>query len=52
MILIAYKIRCRLFHGEKNPLLEVNREVVEAADQAITPIMNWILQRKFSGENF
>lgn len=42
MILIAYKIRCRLFHGEKNPLLEVDREVVEAADQVIAPIMKWV----------
>lgn len=46
MILIAYKIRCRLFHGEKNPLLEVDREVVKAADQVIAPIMDWILQCK------
>lgn len=43
MILIAYKLRCRLFHGEKNPLLEVDQNVIEAADQVILPIMKWIL---------
>lgn len=43
MILIAYKLRCRLFHGEKNPLLEVNQNVIDAADQVIRPIMKWIL---------
>lgn len=43
MILIAYKIRCRLFHGEKNPLLEVNQAVIKAANQVITPILNHII---------
>lgn len=43
MILIAYKLRCRLFHGEKNPLLEVDQNVIDAADQVILPIMKWIL---------
>lgn len=33
MIKIAYKIRCRLFHDEKNPLLDVNEKVSNAADQ-------------------
>ncbi|TKJ23906.1 MAG: hypothetical protein CEE43_01715 [Promethearchaeota archaeon Loki_b32] len=42
MILIAYKIRCRLFHGEKNPLLEVNQAVIKAANQVIAPILNHI----------
>lgn len=43
MILIAYKLRCRLFHGEKNPLLDVDQNVIDAADQVILPIMKWIL---------
>ena len=44
MIRIAYKIRCRLFHGEKNPLLDVNKKVSNAADQVITPILNYIIK--------
>ena len=44
MIKIAYKIRCRLFHGEKNPLLDVNEKVSNAADQVITPILNYIIK--------
>lgn len=44
LVWIAYKIRCRLFHGEKNPNLEVNNKVVEAADQVITPIINYFLK--------
>jgi len=44
MIKIAYKIRCRLFHGEKNPLLDVNERVSNAADQVITPILNYIIK--------
>ncbi len=43
MILIAYKLRCRLFHGEKNPLLEVDQKVIDAADQVILPIMNFMI---------
>ena len=42
MIQIAYKIRCRLFHGEKNPLLDVNEIVCSAADKVITPVLNFI----------
>lgn len=44
LVLIAYKIRCRLFHGEKNPNLEVNNKVVNIADQVITPIINYFLE--------
>ena len=44
MILIAYKIRCRLFHGEKNPLLKVNHKVIKAANQVIAPILNHIIE--------
>lgn len=44
MILIAYKIRCRLFHGEKNPLLEVNQAVIKATNQVIAPILNHIIK--------
>lgn len=44
LVMIAYKIRCRLFHGEKNPNLEVNNKVVETADQVITPIINYFLE--------
>ena len=43
MIKIAYKIRCRLFHGEKTPLLDVNEKVSNAADQVITPILNYYI---------
>ncbi len=43
MVLISYKIRCRLFHGEKNPLLEMNREVVKIADGIILPLLTFIL---------
>lgn len=43
MVMISYKIRCRLFHGEKDPNLEVNVEVSEAADKVIAPILNHIL---------
>ncbi len=44
MIKIAYKIRCRLFHGEKNPLLDVNETISNAADQVIAPILNYIIK--------
>ncbi len=44
MIKIAYKVRCRLFHGEKAPLLDVNEKVINAADQVITPILNYIIK--------
>ncbi|HEC40391.1 hypothetical protein LCGC14_0616380 [marine sediment metagenome] len=43
MVKIAYIVRCRLFHGDKNPLLEVNQDTVGVADQVITPIINSIL---------
>lgn len=46
MVMIAYKIRCRLFHGEKNPLLEVNQEVINMADRIILPLLNYILNKK------
>ncbi len=42
LIYIAYKIRCKLFHGEKNPDLDVNQTIVEAADKVIVPIFNHI----------
>ena len=44
MIKIAYKVRCRLFHGEKTPLLDVNEKVSNAADQVITPILNYFIK--------
>lgn len=44
MIKITYKIRCRLFHGEKNPLLDVNEKVCNVADQVIKPILNHIIK--------
>ncbi len=43
MVMIAYKIRCRLFHGEKDPDLEVNVGVCDASDKVIAPILNYIL---------
>ncbi len=46
MVMIAYKIRCRLFHGEKNPLLEVNQKLIKMADQIILPLLNYILDNK------
>lgn len=45
MVLIAYKIRCRLFHGEKNPLLEVNQEVIKLADNIISPLFDYLLNK-------
>jgi len=42
-VMVAYKIRCRLFHGEKNPDLDVNREVCEAADLIISKVLEKIL---------
>ncbi|MHA1249431.1 MAG: hypothetical protein ACTSRP_05515 [Candidatus Helarchaeota archaeon] len=44
MVFISYKIRCRLFHGEKNPNLNVNLEVIKAADQIIETILNYIIR--------
>ena len=44
IIQITYKVRCRLFHGEKSPLLDVNEEVCNAADQVITPILNYFIK--------
>ncbi|MBD3214685.1 MAG: hypothetical protein GF311_18890 [Candidatus Lokiarchaeota archaeon] len=42
IIIVAYKIRCRLFHGEKNPNLYVNRKLVKAADKVIDSLMEYI----------
>lgn len=44
MVMIAYKIRCRLFHGEKNPDLEVNETLCKASDEVIASIMSYILK--------
>ena len=38
-IMVAYKIRCRLFHGQKNPDIEVNEIVCEAADLVVSKIL-------------
>jgi len=46
LVLVAYKIRCRLFHGEKNPLLDVDKVVVKAADQVIDTILNYIIREQ------
>ena len=46
MVMIAYKIRCRLFHGEKNPKLEVNQLVIKTADQVIETILNHFIKEK------
>lgn len=46
MVMIAYKIRCRLFHGEKNPNLEVNQLVIKTADQVIETILNHFIKEK------
>ena len=43
MVMIAYKIRCRLFHGEKNPLLEVNLGIIKMADHIVLPLLDYIL---------
>jgi len=43
IIIVAYKIRCRLFHGEKNPNLHVNKVLIEAADKVIEPLMEFII---------
>ena len=45
MVLITYIIRCRLFHGKKNPLLEVNQDVAKTADQIIRPIIKYFLDK-------
>ena len=45
MVLITYIIRCRLFHGKKSPLLEVNQDVAKIADQIIRPIINYFLDK-------
>lgn len=39
IVIIAYIIRCRLSHGKKSPLLEVNKEVASVADQVIQSIL-------------
>jgi len=38
-IMVAYKIRSRLFHGQKNPDIEVNKIVCEAADLVVSKIL-------------
>ncbi|KKN06911.1 hypothetical protein LCGC14_1072430 [marine sediment metagenome] len=43
LVMIAYKIRCRLFHGEKNPSLDANQLVVETATKIINPILNYVI---------
>ncbi|MCK5590470.1 MAG: hypothetical protein KAI72_00820 [Candidatus Pacebacteria bacterium] len=43
MVMVAYKIRCRLFHGEKNPNLEINEEVCEAADKVIASVLDHVI---------
>lgn len=43
MVKIAYIIRCRLFHGKKNPLLEVDQKTVEIADLVIAPVLEYIV---------
>ncbi len=49
LIKIAYKVRCRLFHGEKTPLLDVNEEVSNAADKVISLILNYFIKpQKFN----
>lgn len=42
IIEIAYKIRCRLFHGEKDPIYDINEPLCELADKIIAPILNYI----------
>lgn len=46
MIRISYKIRSRIFHGEKNPDLDVNKIVANAADQFIKRILNYIIEEQ------
>lgn len=38
-VMVAYKIRCRLFHGQKNPNMEINGIVCEAADSVLSKII-------------
>jgi len=45
LIKIVYKVRCRLFHGEKTPLLDVNEKVSNAADHVITSILNYTINK-------
>ncbi len=45
LIKIAYQVRCRLFHGEKTPLLDVNEKVSNAADQVIAPILDYTVKK-------
>ncbi len=44
LVFIAYNIRCRLFHGKKNPNLRVNVDVCNAADKVIAPILTHLLE--------
>lgn len=45
MVLISYIIRCRLFHGKKSPVIEVNQDVAKVADQIIRPIIIYFLEK-------
>jgi len=45
MVMITYKIRSRLFHGEKNPLLEINQEVIKMANHIILSLLDYILNK-------
>jgi hypothetical protein len=38
-VMVAYKIRCRLFHGQKNPNMEINEIVCEAADRVVSKVI-------------
>jgi hypothetical protein len=42
-VMVAYQIRCRLFHGEKSLVLDVNKEVCEAADLVISKVLEKVL---------
>lgn len=42
LILVAYRIRCRLFHGQKNTDLDLDERVVKTADDVIKPILEYI----------
>ncbi|MFX1324112.1 MAG: hypothetical protein ACFE8N_04085 [Promethearchaeota archaeon] len=42
IIEIAYKIRCRLFHSEKDTLYDINESLCEVVDNIIAKILNYI----------
>lgn len=44
-VMVAYKIRCRLFHGQKNPGMDVNKTVCKAADLIVSKILGEFLLR-------